>query len=73
MSKQTAQISYRYNTPRLLIDRQYGMKHKIGYNDDIAVKIYKNLDAYVCDIPSCSDGKIPHCGGIFNLEFSLDG
>lgn len=64
-------IPYKFNTPKLLKDREYGMKRKIGYNNDIAAKLYRNLDAYACDIPS--EKHQMGQGGIFNLEFSLDG
>lgn len=47
------------------------MRKKIGFSDDIAVKLYSNLDAYICDIPAPTTPA--NQGGIFNLEFSLDG
>lgn len=71
MSKVTAAIPYEYNTPRMLKEREYGMKKKIGYSDDIAAKLYTNLDAYISDIPAPEPE--PNQGGVFNLEFSIDG
>lgn len=71
MSKTSANITYYYNTPRLLVQRQYGFKKNIGFGDDIAVKLYKHLDAYICDIPA--PDPVANQGGVFNLEYSLDG
>lgn len=71
MSKTTIQVAYKFHTPKFLRHREYGMKKKIGYDTDIAVKLYRNLDAYICDIPS--EKQPLEQGGIFNLEFSLDG
>lgn len=71
MSRSATDIPYSYNTPRFLRNREYGFKKKIGYEDDIAAKIYSNIDAYCCDIPS--EKQQLNQGGIFNLEFSLDG
>lgn len=71
MSKSTVKIPYKYNTPKLLRHREYGMKKKLGYENDIAAKLYRNVDAYICDIPA--QKQEANQGGIFNLEFSLDG
>lgn len=63
-------MSYNSSNYNIIRDRELGRKRKLGYDDDVHKKIYSNFDAYVSDIPM---NKVNTKGGIFNLEFSLDG
>lgn len=69
-SKELADVSYNSSNYNIIRDRELGRKRKLGYDDDVHKKIYSNFDAYVSDIPM---NKVNTKGGIFNLEFSLDG
>lgn len=62
---------YRLNTPKLLMDREMGFKRHMGYDDDISKKVYTNM----CNIPRelSMGAHQTQEGGIFNLEFNLDG
>lgn len=58
---------------KLLKDRQIGLPHRSGHDDDLAHKLYSSIDQDEPDRnhPTCRNR--PLGAGIFNLEFSLDG
>ncbi|CAH0554462.1 unnamed protein product [Brassicogethes aeneus] len=54
-----------------LVQRSLGNKCRIGFNDDLSFKLYSKFNNYVV---KSERNKSSNClGGIFNLEFSLDG
>lgn len=71
MSKRLKCTSLNISNYNFLRDRELGFNSYLGFNDDISRKIYTNLNAYAADIPASRCGVDQ--GGIFNLEFSLDG
>lgn len=71
MAKENRKCRYLLNTPRLLRDRELGFKRKLGYDDEMTRKIYANMNTSESSIPVRSH--MTKEGGIFNLEFSLDG
>lgn len=71
MSRTTNDISYSLTNYDIIRNREIGSRTKIGYEDELSRKIYYNMDASESSIPSEKDSTDQ--GGIFNLEFSLDG
>ncbi|KAF5269718.1 hypothetical protein FQA39_LY08641 [Lamprigera yunnana] len=72
MSKKT----YKYFTHnlinyKLIRNRELGLKHNLGYSDDVYRKVYGSIDSYQSNIPL--QRFTADQGAIFNLEFSLDG
>lgn len=51
--------------------RAYGYKRKIGYDDVLSFKLYSNFNNYVLRPNQKAPSK--EVGGVFNLEYSLDG
>lgn len=71
MSRITNNVSYNLTNYNIIRNRELGFKTKIGYEDELSRKIYHNMDANNSSITT--DRESPDQGGIFNLEFSLDG
>lgn len=71
MARRNSYIPCMLSNYRILEDRMLNIKKNVGHSDEIARKIYTSIDAYQADIPmhTCTADQ----GGIFNLEFSLDG
>lgn len=71
MSRQNRHFPYSLNNYKIIRDREMGRKFKLDRSEDLACKIYSNFDAYQAEIPL--QKYTANQGGIFNLEFSLDG
>lgn len=51
--------------------RERGLKHNLGYEDQIHKSIYTHLEPYSCWNSNSSTGS--EFGGVYNLEYSPDG
>lgn len=71
MSRKTRYTPYSLNNYHIIRDREIGRRPELGHDESLARKIYSNFDAYQSDIPL--QKHTANQGGIFNLEFSLDG
>ncbi|KRT86651.1 WD40 domain-containing protein [Oryctes borbonicus] len=69
MSRITSDVSYSLTNYDIIRNREIGSKTKVGYEDELSRKIYHNMAVCGCD----SEKESTDQGGIFNLEFSLDG
>lgn len=61
--------TFKQSITKIIKVRELGLKSYIGCEDDIVAKVYSNFDKYKKS--GFNQGKSR--GGIFNLEFSLDG
>lgn len=60
----------KYTINRIIQKRQIGLQRHMGYEDDIISKLYSKIDKFQLEGYKNPGDKR---GGIFNLEFSLDG
>lgn len=52
-------------------NREQGLKHHVGYEDQIHKSIYTHLEPYSCWNSNTEQGS--EYGGVYNLEYSPDG
>lgn len=68
--KRVGKICSKLNFLDVIEKRTLGFKvYQTGYDDTIALKLYSSFYQYEVN----NTVHDPHVGGIFNLEFSLDG
>ncbi|KAJ3625957.1 hypothetical protein MTP99_016489 [Tenebrio molitor] len=61
---------FKHSLHEILKKRELGLKSYVGCEDDIIAKLYSSMERYELDTKS---NRANTHGGIFNLEFSLDG
>lgn len=71
MSRTTHGVSNFLINYNIIRNRELGLRNKIGDEDEISRMIYYNMKGTGSSVPSGKDSTDQ--GGIFNLEFSLDG
>ncbi|KAJ8917865.1 hypothetical protein NQ315_010778 [Exocentrus adspersus] len=68
--KRTVKVESNLNLLGVIEKRSLGLKeYRPSYNDSLALKLYSSFSQYEIE----KVVREPHFGGIFNLEFSLDG